>query len=148
VKNLVRLGGLEISLLVMFVFLLGGVWFYVGGYLPGTIRKKADGSYFGTGTAIHRYTNGAVSLEDYFRAGKLKHSKWYKPDGSVVAETSWNDEKKFGYSLRQDGTIRVKMPYLGERAHGTAIYYKEDGVTVDHVEEFRDGVKVQPTAEQ
>ena len=148
VREIFKLRRWEIAVLGMFLSVLAGVWLYVAGYVPGTLRKRPDGFYFGTGTTTHRYTNGAIALEDYYRAGKLKHSKWYKPDGSVVAETSWRNGTNVGYFLRENGTIRIKMPYIGKRAHGLAIYYKEDGVTVDHVEEFRDGVKVSSTAGQ
>jgi antitoxin component YwqK of YwqJK toxin-antitoxin module len=125
--------------LAIVAFLVAGACFYAAGYVPGTIRKNENGSFFGTGTAVYRYKTGAIAREDYYRAGRLKHSKWYKPDGSVVAETSWNGGTNVGYYLREDGTIRVRMSFLGERAHGPAIYYKEDGSTIDHVEEFRDG---------
>lgn len=36
------------------------------------------------------------------------------------------------------------MSFLGQKAHGLALYYKEDCVTLDHTAEFRSGVKIDP----
>jgi antitoxin component YwqK of YwqJK toxin-antitoxin module len=82
-------------------------------------------------------------LEEHYVAGRLSFSRWLRPDGSVVAETLWRDGDGNGYYLRQDGTIRTKMEYRHGLADGQSVYYKEDGVTVDHVAEFREGHKVE-----
>jgi len=82
-------------------------------------------------------------LEEHYTAGHLKLSRWFRPDGSLVGETRWQNGNGVGYYLRQDGTIRVKMEYRNERADGPAIYYKEDGVTVDHIGEFKDGKEME-----
>jgi antitoxin component YwqK of YwqJK toxin-antitoxin module len=123
--------------------LLVWVFFSVFGYLPGSIRKEPDGSHSGTGPVVFRYPNGAVKLEDHYQAGRLKRSVWFRPDGGIVAETIWKNGDGDWYQLREDGTIRTKMEMRNQKAHGTAIYYKEDGKTADRMAEFRNGVKVE-----
>lgn len=132
----------KLALLTLFVVLLGTAWLYIRGYAPGSIRQQPNGEYFGTGEVVYRYANGAVKVSDRYLAGKLQRSIWHRPDGSMIAETRWGPGENVGYYLRDDGTIRVKMRYRGEVAHGKALYFKEDGVTVDREQEFREGKEV------
>ena len=97
----------------------------------------------GTGWWSYHYDAGPLMLEEKYLAGKLRLSRWFRPDGSLVAETRWGHGDGVGYYLRQDGTIRVKMEHHNGMAHGQAVYCKEDGVTVDHLAGYRDGQKIE-----
>jgi antitoxin component YwqK of YwqJK toxin-antitoxin module len=127
----------------VFVLLFGALGLYVSGYMPGSIRRDANGFMHGTGRWLYHYDSGPVMLEEHYLAGRLRFSRWFRPDGRVVDETRWQHGDGVGYYLRQDGTVRTKMEYRGERAHGQATYYKEDGVTIDHLAEYRDGQKIE-----
>jgi antitoxin component YwqK of YwqJK toxin-antitoxin module len=133
----------SIIIATVFILFFGALGLFVSGYMPGTIRQDANGFIHGTGRWLYHYDTGPVMLEEHYRAGRLSFSRWFRPDGSLVAETRWQNGNGVGYYLRQDGTIRIKMEYRDERAHGPAVYYKEDGVTVDHIAEFQDGNKIE-----
>jgi hypothetical protein len=130
-------------LAALILLLLGALALCLSGYMPGTIRRDRSGFMHGTGKWLYRYDSGPVMLEEHYLAGRLRFSKWFRPDGSLVAETRWRDGNGVGYYLRQDGTVRTKMEYRDERAHGQAIHYKEGGLTVDHRDEYRDGHKIE-----
>jgi len=83
-----------------------------------------------------------LKLEEHYLAGRLRLSRWFRADGSLIAETHWHSGNGVGYFLRDDGSVRTKMEFRNEKAHGPAIHYEDDGVTVDHVAQFRNGQKV------
>jgi antitoxin component YwqK of YwqJK toxin-antitoxin module len=132
----------NILAILTLALVVSGAALYFGGYVPGTIKKDSDGFIRGTGKWLHHYKSGDVMLEEHYFAGRLQSSRWFRPDGSLVAETRWRSGDGVGFFLRQDGTIRAKMEFRNERAHGTATYFLDDGVTVERVAEFRDGVEV------
>ena len=111
--------------------------------MPGSIRQDANGFIHGSGKTLYRYDAGPVMLEEHYLAGRLKFSRWFRPDGTLIAETRWKNGNGVGYYLRQDGTVRFKCEHQGGLAHGLAVYYKEDGVTVDHAAEYRHGRKLE-----
>ena len=115
----------------------------VTGYMPGTIRRDSRGFMHGTGWWRYHYVSGALKLEEHYVAGRLSLSRWFRPDGSMIAETHWRGGDGIGYFLRDDGSVRSKMEFRNEKAHGQAVYYKDDGVTVDYEAEFRDGQKME-----
>jgi len=123
--------------------LLLALGIYLAGYMPGSIRLDQDGVMHGTGRWTYRYDAGPLMLEEDYLAGHLRFSRWFRPDGSVVAETRWRHGNGTAYYLRQDGTVHTKMEFRGQQAHGPAVYFKEDGVTVDHIVEYRDGKKLE-----
>ncbi len=122
-----------------FVLLLAALALYQSGYMPGSIRQDSHGFMHGTGWWTYYYDSGPVILEEHYVAGRLRLSRWFRPDGSLVAETRWWNGHGVGYSLREDGTIRCKMEYRNELAHGPAVYYQDDGITVDHVAVYQNG---------
>lgn len=133
-----RMLSITVGVLVLAIF---GV--YVAGYMPGTIRRDANGFMHGTGWWRYRYDSGTLKLEEHYSAGQLSLSRWFRRDGSLIAETHWHDGDGVGYFLRDDGTVRVKMEFRDGKANGKAIYYKEDGVTVDHMADFDNGHEVE-----
>jgi len=137
--------------LLLFVFVIClalGLW-RGWEYLPGTLYFDSQGYPHGTGKKEYFYDVGPLMKEEWYRAGILMRGKWYRPDGSVVAESIF-DQKTGGidYYLRQDGTVRAKMSGKfdpTERmyfADGPATYYTSDG-KVEKVVEYRLGVKVE-----
>ena len=125
------------------VLVLAAFGLLVTGYMPGTIRRDSSGFMHGSGWWRYHYDSGALKLEERYRAGRLSLSRWFRPDGSLIAETRWRKGDGVGYFLRDDGSVRSKMEFRNEKAHGQAVYYRDDGVTVDYVAEFRDGQKME-----
>lgn len=107
-----------IAIFVAYALLFAVVGLYSFGFVPGTVRKNPDGSYWGTGLVHYRYPSGRIKLEEKYLAGRLRLSRWYRPDGTLIAETEWNHGDGVGYFLRDDGTVRQMMEFKGERAHG------------------------------
>ncbi|MHC4109666.1 MAG: toxin-antitoxin system YwqK family antitoxin [Planctomycetota bacterium] len=130
-----------VLVIVTVVVFLGGLVWYGWQYIPGTLHLDRQGKYRGTGVAKYLYKSGQIKLKDHYVAGKLSKSFWYRPDGTVVAQTNWEDVPCFGYYLREDGSIRVKMEYVNGVAHGRAICYNKDG-SIDKYVEFRNGREV------
>jgi antitoxin component YwqK of YwqJK toxin-antitoxin module len=129
-----------LSLLVAFI----GIWFWWD-YLPGTLYRDRMGFQHGTGVTRYYYDTGELMSEEWIRAGVPVQSRWYRPDGSIVA-TSIYDRKTggIGYYLRQDGSIRMKVHYAfdpKERmyfADGEAIRYDEQGAPIETIQ-YRHG---------
>jgi hypothetical protein len=110
------------------IFLVVAVFVYVSwDHLPGTFRLDANGFPHGTGTERYFYRSGRLMLAEQYRAGDLKLSTWYRPDGSIIQVTDWQDGEGTGIYLRDDGSIRVRMHYVRGVADGKAIYYNPDG---------------------
>lgn len=99
-----------------------------------------NGFSHGTGWKEYQYKSGGLMLKEYYEDGCLTHSLWYKPDGTMIREEDWQDGAGTGIYLRENGTIKVFMPYVNGVAHGMAVYYKEDG-SLDKVVEFHRGQK-------
>ena len=116
------------------------IW-YVSGYMPGTFYRDENGVPHGTGWQRYWYESGGLKLEEYFVAGKPEKSRWLRPDGSLVAETDWDNGSGIGYYLREDGSIRARIEYVKGVAHGKGVYYNEDG-SVNREVEFVSGKEV------
>lgn len=114
---------------------------YLTGYMPGTFFRDQNGFPHGTGWTYYYYESGELMLEEKYVAGKGQCSRWFRPDGSVVAETNWVDESGVGYYLREDGSIRARMLYVNGVAHGTAVYFDTDGSVTRRVM-FHEGHEV------
>jgi antitoxin component YwqK of YwqJK toxin-antitoxin module len=82
-------------------------------------------------------------VAERYSRGRLVESTWYRPDGSIVAQTKWKNGSGLGYYLREDGSVSARMQYVDGVAHGQAVNYREDG-SVERFAEFRDGVEVTP----
>jgi len=132
----------SIALVVMGFGLLA--W-YLSGYMPGTFSRDKNGVPYGTGWTYYYYESGELMLEEKFVAGKGQYSRWFRPDGSVVAETNWVDESGVGYYLHEDGSIRARMLYVNGLAHGTAVYFDTDGSVIREVM-FHEGHEALPEA--
>lgn len=115
--------------------------------LPGIVplHQDSSGQFHGTGMKTYHYESGAVVLEEQYRRGDLVHSKWFRPDGSMLRETKWQNGDGVGYFLFQDGTIRVQMSFSNHIADGEAIYFNEDG-TEKRRAMFRAGQEVETEA--
>lgn len=137
----------SLLLLVLFVCFALGLW-RGWEYLPGTLYFDNHGFPHGTGMRQLFYDSGALMKEEWIRAGLPVRGKWYRPDGSVVAESTF-DRRAGGvdYYLRQDGSVRVKMNCVFDRrdgmymAHGPSTFFAPDG-TVEKVVEYRHGQPV------
>ena len=79
----------SVIIVTMFLLLFGVLGLYVSGYMPGTIHQDANGFMHGTGQWLYRYDAGTVMLEEHYLAGRLRVSRWFRPGGSLVAETRW-----------------------------------------------------------
>lgn len=138
-----RLVLLTVLGVIIVLAVITAVGLFLTGHMPDTLYRDENGLMHGTGWERYHYASGAVKLEEYYTMGRLDISRWLHPDGSVVAETHWRDGVGVGYSLREDGSIRVAIEYQNYLAHGRAVYYNEDGVTIDRVTEFREGKEVE-----
>jgi antitoxin component YwqK of YwqJK toxin-antitoxin module len=92
--------------------------------------RDIDGKPHGTGVETFRYSNGAKRVEAWFKNGRPDVTRWYKPDGQLIAETRWIDGRGIGYVLRDDGSIRIKGEVVNEVLHGRAWIYDEKGTLV------------------
>ena len=107
---------------------------------PTKLHFDEQGVAHGTGVREYRYESGELMLEDFYDDGRLERSIWFRLDGSTIREEYWQDGAGTGLYLRQDGSIRVAMPYVNGIAHGMAVYYNSDG-TISNVVEFVRGTK-------
>ena len=99
-----------------------------------------EGNARGTGVKQYNYDSGRVMLKDSYHSGKLIQSTWYHPDGSIIRQENWNNGTGTGIYLRQNGSVRVTMPYVNGLAHGVALYYDELGNVTNSIE-FNNGNK-------
>jgi hypothetical protein len=115
---------------------------------PGTLRIDPQRGYVGTGWRVYPYANGKPMLTEAVLDGRLVRSAWYRPDGSIVQATNWQDGTGQGLFLRDDGSIRTRMNYVNGVADGETTQYRPDG-SVEHVEQFVDGklVATRPASE-
>lgn len=117
-------------------------------YLPGTYYEDASGHPHGSGKRFYYYNSGQLRLVESYSAGALTCQTWYAPNGTLIASSKFSKKDGgIGYSLRQDGSIRTRVPFYYSAvrreyvAHGTAFVYASDG-TVAQTIEFRDGVAI------
>ena len=107
--------------------------------LPATgcdrpLSFDAQGAAHGTGARVYTYKSGAVQLREDYVDGKLVRSRWFKPDGSLVQQTNWDDGNGEGIYLREDGSIRRRMQYANGLADGPALEYDTAGNVVNVVQ--------------
>lgn len=102
-----------------------------------------QGVAHGTGERSYHYKTGATKLQEEYVDGMLVRSRWFKPDGAFVQETKWVDGTGEGIYLREDGSIRIRMPYVNGVAEGVATHYDEAGNVTKQVV-YRQGVPVVP----
>ena len=107
---------------------------------PTEFYFDKQGVAHGTGVREYRYDSGELMLKDHYESGRLEHSVWFRPDGTTIREEDWQAGAGTGLYLRQDGSIKVAMPYVNGIAHGMAVYYNPDG-TISNVVEFVRGSK-------
>jgi antitoxin component YwqK of YwqJK toxin-antitoxin module len=130
---------LKIPTILISVLLLAGLaTFSLLGYMPGTLYFDVEGSPHGTGWKRYFYPNNALKLEEHYRAGQLRMSRWFRPDGTIIAETRWKDGNGLGYYLRDDGSVKTAMEYVHGLANGKATFFNKDG-SVQRVAHFVDG---------
>ena len=137
------------TLIVVMTFLCAAfcVW-STWEYLPGTYFVDSNGRTHGTGKELYFYDSGDLRLIEWYRAGVMTKQRYYRPDGTVIATSVFDKQRGgVGYVLRQDGTIRIKVPYqfshndMEYLAHGKSISYAPDGTIIKTVE-YRNGVEV------
>ena len=108
---------------------------------PGCERSltfDAQGVAQGTGEKTYRYNSGAPQLREEYVDGKRVRSRWYKPDGTLVQETTWIDGAGEGIYLREDGSVRTRILYVNGLADGEAKEYGEAG-NVTKLVQYRAG---------
>jgi len=115
---------------------------FVGCDRSATLMFDKQGQAHGTGEKVYHYEAGEVMLREQYINGRLEHSRWYAPDGTLIEETDWVDQAGEGIYLRQDGTIRLRMNYVDAIAEGPATYYDQQG-NVTKIVEFLDGRPVE-----
>lgn len=93
----------------------------------GPLRVDKHGVASGSGQKTYRYRNGATKLVEDYIDGKQVRSEWFRPDGTSILITQWQDESGTGLYLREDGSIRRQQAYVRGLAHGPGIYYNRDG---------------------
>jgi antitoxin component YwqK of YwqJK toxin-antitoxin module len=120
--------------------MLAALLFLLGCSDEGLHRDK-QGEIHGTGEKVYRYDTGEVMLREKYVEGELVDSWWYKPDGTVIKHTDWQDESGVGLYLYQDGSIEARMHYVNGVADGKATFYDKDG-NVKRVVQYKDGEKV------
>jgi antitoxin component YwqK of YwqJK toxin-antitoxin module len=128
--------------LIILVVIAGIVWAFWD-YFPGTLRQDAQGERHGTGVQRYFYQSGKLMLEERYRAGRLMRSTWYDPTGKEIQQTDWINGAGEGIYLREDGSIRKRVPYRNGLAEGKAISYAPDG-TVESEIWYSQGKRVSP----
>ena len=93
----------------------------------------------GTGWQLYFYSNKSdIKIKEAYIKGEPVYSAWFKPDGSLVAEQRWVDGNGVQHDLREDGSVKTKMPMVRGRAEGIATYFAADG-SVEKYIEFKGG---------
>lgn len=119
------------ALAAVALVLTGALAFFAYDSLPGSVRRiqTPDGEVVkGTGTFKYHYATGQLKLTEEFRRGSAVLSRWYKPDGTLIAETKWGrNSTGTGYYLREGGSIKSRLTYVNGLADGTASYFNPDG---------------------
>jgi len=105
--------------------------------IPGTLHFTYEphrgglailGRVRGTGYARYPYNSGPLMIKEWYFRGTLRETTWYRPDGAVVAHSSYAPgQPSFWYALRQDGSIRRRYPLIGETASGPPTFFDKDG---------------------
>jgi antitoxin component YwqK of YwqJK toxin-antitoxin module len=117
-------------------------------YIPGTFHLDQFGNPHGTGREIQNYAAGAPMVRAYYVAGELREKTWYKPDGNIVACTTFHrDGLNVSYKLRQDGTIESQLQcrYFYEEgfhryfADGLVLSFRPNG-SLEKSEIYQNGV--------
>ncbi len=96
----------------------------------GGVEQNPDGTFRGTGDITYKYETGEVLRVDSYVDGKLKRSKWFRPDGRPVFVTDWSKKVGFEYYLHPDGSLKTKYTMRDGVAHGAAWEYDESGKEV------------------
>ena len=106
-----------------------------------SLTFDAQGVAHGTGEKVYNYKSGGPQLREEYVDGKLVRSRWFKPDGTLIQETKWVNGVGEGIYLREDGSIRTRMQYVGGIAEGEAKEYDEAG-NVTKIVQYRGGQRV------
>lgn len=101
----------------------------------------AHGQVHGTGLKRYFYRNGAVKLEEQYKMGDLLLSRWFRPDGKVIATTHWKNGDGLMIGLDEEGQIKARIPIRAGKAEGWGDYYGVDGKVEKRVK-FAGGVKI------
>jgi len=103
------------------------------------LRFDHNGKPRGTGWKLYFYDDTSnIKVKDAYVDGVPVYSAWFRPDGSFVAEQRWVDGCGVQYYLREDGSVKVKMPMVHGCANGVATYFTEDG-SVEKYVVFKNG---------
>ena len=105
------------------------------------LYRDENGFYHGTGVAEYRYSSGQVMRADKYESGVIIESKWFKPDGTLIATTNVDGGKGVDYHLYDDGTIKVMCPVVDMLWHGKATFYDRSG-NLTKVAIYERGVEV------
>ena len=80
-------------------------------------------------TVITAHENGAPAVGEYFLQGILVGCRHWDPDGFLMLETPYQDDRKHGieYSWYGPGVLTLAEPYEAGLIHGTARQWDDDG---------------------
>jgi antitoxin component YwqK of YwqJK toxin-antitoxin module len=106
-----------------------------------SLTFDGQGVAHGSGEKVYYYRSGTPSLREEYVDGKVVRSRWFKPDGSLIQETTWVNGTGEGIYLREDGSVRRRMQYVNGLAEGEAKEYDEGG-KVREVLRYRNGERV------
>ena len=78
---------------------------------------------------IAAHENGAPAVGEYFLQGNLVGRRHWDPDGFLMLETPYQDDRKHGneYSWYGPGVLTLAEPYEAGLVHGTARQWDDDG---------------------
>lgn len=95
--------------------------------LPGTFHRDDQGVAHGTGRVTYDYTPGVKQVVEQYYRGQLVRSEWFRPDGTSIQVTLWEDESGEGLYLRKDGSVWSRRQYIKNLWDGVCTYYNRDG---------------------
>ena len=80
-------------------------------------------------TVITAHENGMSAVGEYFLHGNLVGRRHWDPDGFLMLETPYQDDRKHGieYSWYGPGVLTLAEPYEAGLIHGTARQWDDDG---------------------